>query len=95
MHIAQRRVAFCLELVRRWELPDRIAHVLDQALVDLPLSNESHRQRQNVSMPTATKDLGSLVLLGWLRRVGAGRSTHYEASKKLRTMWRRAAAKSD
>lgn len=90
MEEAQRRAEFCLDLVRRRELPVRLAHVLDQALVDLPLSNESHRQRQNVSMPTATQDLRRLVDLGWLQRAGGGRSTHYTASPRLRTMWRRA-----
>jgi Fic family protein len=90
LHTAQRRAAFCLALARRRELPDRVAHVLDQALVELPLSNESHRQRQNVSMPTATKDLGALVQHDWLRRTGGGRSTRYEASSRLRAMWRRA-----
>ncbi len=90
MRTARRRTTFCRDLARRHGLPDRIAQVLDQALVELPISNESHRQRQNVSMPMATKDLGSLVDLGLLRRLGAGRSTRYEASPRLRAMWRRA-----
>jgi hypothetical protein len=41
-------------------------------------------------MPTATQDLRRLVDLGWLQRAGGGRSTHYTASPRLRTMWRRA-----
>jgi len=90
---AQQRAEFCLGLVRARELPDRLAHLLDQALVDLPLSNESHRRRQNVSMPTATQDLRRLVELRWLRRIGGGRSTHYVASPQLRGMWRRAQAR--
>jgi Fic family protein len=90
MRQAQQRTAFCLELVRRHGLADRFAHVLDQALLQLPLSNESHRERQNVSMPTATLDLRRLVDLGWLDRVGRTRATHYVASAKLRAMWKRA-----
>jgi Fic family protein len=93
MRQAEQRAAFCLQLVRTRDLPDRLAHVIDQALVDLPLSNESHRQRQNVSMPTATQDLRRLVDLGWLRRIGAGRSTRYAASARLHAMWARAEAK--
>lgn len=93
MHAAQRRAQFCLNLTRGAGLPDRVAHAVDQALVDLPLSNESHRLRQNVSMPTATKDLGAAVMLGWLKRIGGGRSTHYQASSRLRSRWRRAEGK--
>jgi Fic family protein len=89
MDEARRRIDFCLELVRRRGLPDRLAHVLDQALVDLPLSNESHRLRQNVSMPTATQDLRRLADIGWLIRTGRGRSTRYEASPRLRALLRR------
>jgi hypothetical protein len=87
LEIAYARHSFCAQLAREQHYPDRLAIVLDQALLGLPITNADFRREAGIAGPTATQDLQRLRSNGWLDQEGGGRSIRYVASKKLRERW--------
>jgi Fic family protein len=87
LEIAYARHGFCAQLAREQHYPDRLAIVLDQALLGLPITNADFRREAGIAGPTATQDLQRLRSNGWLDQEGGGRSIRYVASKKLRERW--------
>ena len=87
LEIAYARHSFCAQLAREQHYPDRLAIVLDQALLGLPITNADFRREAGIAGPTATQDLQRLRSAGWLDQEGGGRSIRYVASKKLRERW--------
>jgi len=64
-------------------LPPRLADALYDAFFGRDVTNRYYRSLANVSVPTATSDLGRLEAAGLLRAKGAGRSRAYTGSEQL------------
>ena len=85
---AYARDTFCQAICRDREWPDRMAIALDQALLDVSVTNDDYRREADVSVATATMDLRRLVDAGYLAPHGAGRGRDYRAAPELEAAWR-------
>ncbi len=64
-------------------LPPRLADALYDGFFGRDVTNRYYRSLADVSVPTATSDLGRLEASGLLRAKGAGRSRAYTGSEQL------------
>lgn len=95
---ARQRLAQIEEAAQRWSnlealveersWPDRLVIALEQSLAGRTDRTRYGREAE-ISTATASNDLRRLLDAGFLRQVGRGRSTGYEASKPLREQFRR------
>ena len=76
-------------------LPPRLADALYDAFFGRDVTNRYYRSLADVSVPTATSDLGRLEASGLLQAKGAGRSRAYTGSEKLVAAVARAAELGD
>jgi Fic family protein len=84
---AYARDTFCQAVCRDHRWPDRISIALDQALLEVPVTNEDYRLEAGISVATATMDLRRLVDAGYLAAQGAGRGTRYQATEQFKSAW--------
>lgn len=81
------RFRLCTQLAADAGVPERAASALDQALIGLPVRNDTYRSEHDVSRPTATRDLVALERRGLLLSRGAGRAVEYVAADALVDAW--------
>jgi ATP-dependent DNA helicase RecG len=87
----QRAAEFVITLRRGWltdvvlggmGLNERQMKAVDVARREVRLTNSRYQEITGATRPTAKRDLEDLVSKGVLIRIGAGRGTHYQMSRK-------------